>query len=392
MNDRRSKTKGTAESNQGAASSVGVERRKILVGMGGLAASVSIAPFVGTAAGAEEQTEQGAITLKTQGSFAVGGTVVTAPGTFDPFAGLISPPAGQTLHGDHAYVQYQIPPDARELPLVMWHGGGQFSKTWESTPDGRDGYQNIFVRRGFSTYIIDQPARGRAGKRTVGGTITAAAIEQSLFIIFRLGIWPNFFPSVQFSRDPAALDQYWRQVTPDTAPTGSDVTVAAVVALFNKIGSGILLTHSASGGPGWLTAMASDDVKAVISYEPVQFYFPEGEVPAPIVSPRGTNAGVPVPLATFMELTKKPIQIVYGDNIPRTAPSPYPGLDLWYGATNMANNFVEAINRHGGDAQVLHLPDVGIRGNTHFPFSDLNNVAVADELSKFLSAKQLDRR
>src|SRR6266403_3107991 len=87
MNDRSSKTKGTDESNQGAASSVGVERRKILVGMGGLAASVSIAPFVGTAAGAEEQSEQGAITLKTQGSFAVGGTVVTAPGTFDPFAG-----------------------------------------------------------------------------------------------------------------------------------------------------------------------------------------------------------------------------------------------------------------------------------------------------------------
>ena len=105
MNDRRSKTKGTDESNQGAASSVAVERRKVLVGMGGLAASVSIAPFVGTAAGAGEHTEQGAITLKTQGSFAVGGTVVTTPGTFDPFAGLISPPAGQTLHGDHAYVQ-----------------------------------------------------------------------------------------------------------------------------------------------------------------------------------------------------------------------------------------------------------------------------------------------
>lgn len=77
------------------------------------------------------------IVLQDQGSFAVGGTVVTNPGTFDPIALL---PDGQTIHGDHAYVQYQIPLRPRKLPLVMWHGGGQFSKTWESTPDGRDGF------------------------------------------------------------------------------------------------------------------------------------------------------------------------------------------------------------------------------------------------------------
>ena len=86
--------------------------------------------------------------LQTQGRFAFGGTVVTGDN-------------GDTFHGDHGYVQYQIPQDARQYPLVMWHGGGQFSKTWETTPDGRDGYQNIFLRRGFSTYIIDQPGRGR---------------------------------------------------------------------------------------------------------------------------------------------------------------------------------------------------------------------------------------
>src|SRR5207253_6713747 len=148
-------------------------------------------------------------TLKTQGSFAVGGTVVTTPGTFDPFAGLISPPAGQTLHGDHAYVQYQIPQNPRDLPLVMWHGGGQFSKTWESTPDGRDGYQNIFLRRGFSTYIIDEPRRGRAGRTTVGTTIPNAVPGESVtFNIFRLGVWdppnpPSFWPDTQFPASQA---------------------------------------------------------------------------------------------------------------------------------------------------------------------------------------------
>jgi hypothetical protein len=53
---------------------------------------------------------------------------------------------------------------------------------------------------------------------------------------------------------------------------------------------------------------------------------------------------------------------------------------------------VEAIRRHGGDAVNVMLPEIGIRGNTHFPMLDLNNVRIADLLSKFLSEKRLDRR
>jgi hypothetical protein len=48
---------------------------------------------------------------------------------------------------DHAYVFYQIPVNARKFPLVLWHGFGQFSKTWETTPDGREGFQNILLRQ-----------------------------------------------------------------------------------------------------------------------------------------------------------------------------------------------------------------------------------------------------
>jgi hypothetical protein len=51
-----------------------------------------------------------------------------------------------------------------------------------------------------------------------------------------------------------------------------------------------------------------------------------------------------------------------------------------------------AINRHGGHAEVVKLPDIGIRGNTHFIMSDLNNVQVADLLSEFLKKHGLDRR
>ncbi|KAA2762796.1 alpha/beta hydrolase, partial [Alistipes onderdonkii] len=38
----------------------------------------------------------------------------------------------------------------------------------------------------------------------------------------------------------------------------------------------------------------------------------------------------------------------------------------------------------------IHLPEIGLHGNTHFPFSDLNNVEVADHLSKWLYEKNLD--
>lgn len=57
----------------------------------------------------------------------------------------------------------------------------------------------------------------------------------------------------------------------------------------------------------------------------------------------------------------------------------------------MAKLWAEAVNRHGGDVKVVHLPEIGIKGNTHFPFSDLNNIVVADEMSKWLKEKGLDK-
>ncbi len=83
-----------------------------------------------------------ALSIEKQGSFAGGGTMITNPGTFDP---VKMTPDGQTFHGDHASVFYQIPPGARPLPLVLWHGFGQSSKTWQSTPDGCEGYIAIVI-------------------------------------------------------------------------------------------------------------------------------------------------------------------------------------------------------------------------------------------------------
>jgi hypothetical protein len=51
----------------------------------------------------------------------------------------------------------------------------------------------------------------------------------------------------------------------------------------------------------------------------------------------------------------------------------------------MAQEFVNAVNAEGGHAKVLHLPDIGIKGNTHFPFSDKNSAEVAKVVEKWLS-------
>ncbi len=337
----------------------------------------------------------GPLMIQEQGSFAAGGTVVTAPGTFDPIKqGAFNPagadPAGQTLHGDHAYVFYQVPVNARKLPLVFWHGHGQSAKTWETTPDGREGFQNIFLRRRFPVYLIDQPRRGRAARGTQPVNLLVTPDEQLWFGIFRLGIWPNLFPDVQFSHDPEALNQFFRQMVPNTGPFDMEVNSDAVSALFNRIGPGILVTHSQSGALGWRTAIKNRNIRAIVSYEPGgNFFFPEGEVPEPMTHAGGTLRAVGVPLSDFMLLTKIPIVVYYGGNIP-DQPSVNPGPDQWRVFLAMARLWRDAVNRHGGDVTLAYLPELGIRGNTHFPMSDLNNLQIADLLSQFLAKKGLD--
>ncbi|HEU5066567.1 MAG TPA: alpha/beta fold hydrolase [Sphingomicrobium sp.] len=334
------------------------------------------------------------LVIDKQGSFAAGGTVVTAPGTFDPIKhGAFNPAAqetaGQTLHGDHAYVFYQIPVGARSLPLVMWHGYGQSAKTWETTPDGREGFQNLFLRRNYSVYLVDQPRRGRAARSTQAGNIPAAPDEQLWFGIFRLGAWPEFYPGVQFPRDAASLDQFFRQMVPNVGPIDLEVNAPAMSALFDRIGPGILVTHSHSGGMGWRTAMKNKNVRAIVAFEPgSNFAFPEGEVPEPIKYTGGSIRGVPVSLDEFKALTRIPIIIYYGDFIP-SEPTANPGQDQWRANLAFARKWRDTVNRHGGDVTLIHLPEIGIRGNTHFPMSDLNNAEVAEHMAAFLEKKGL---
>jgi hypothetical protein len=115
--------------------------------------------------------------------------------------------------------------------------------------------------------------------------------------------------------------------------------------------------------------------------------FPEGD--APVLPALSDGSSGPVSSAEFDQLTRIPIQIVWGDHIP-TQPFPAAATDIWRLSAKASREFVGRINRRGGDASILDLPSIGIRGNTHFPFSDMNTLQIADLLSDFLHRKGLD--
>lgn len=313
-----------------------------------------------------------------QGSFTVGGTILTDS-------------LGHTYHGDHAYVFYQKPVHARKYPLVFAHGVGQFSKTWETTPDGREGFQNIFLRRSFSTYLVNQPRRGNAGRSTETITISPAFDEEEWFNRFRIGIYPDYFKGVQFCRNKETLNQFFRQMTPNIGSVDFEVYSDAYAALFDKIGPAIFVTHSQGGPVGWRTLLKTDNIKAIVDYEPGGgIPFPRGQVPeeGKILTLSKKTEGIEVSMSDFMKYTEIPIIVYYGDNLPET--NERPELYEWTRRLHLMRKWAALLNKHGGDVTVIHLPKIGLYGNTHFPFSDLNNVEVANHLSKWLHEKGLD--
>jgi hypothetical protein len=265
------------------------------------------------------------------------------------------------------------------------------SSCWDTTPDGREGFRTLFLRRGFPVYLLDQSRRGSAGKTTTAAPISTDPNEQWFFNQFRLGMWPDLYEGGQFSDDPAALEQFFRAMVPDTGPLDAEVIVGGASAAIDHIGPLVLVTHSHAGGFGWTATIRNNqNVRAVVSIEPGSgFVFPEGELPDAMPSSNGALEPVAIPLEEFEALTCVPIVVYYGDNIP-TEPTDIAGRDNWRTRVAMARLWVDAINRHGGDAAFVSLPERGIHGNTHFAFSDLNNHEIADLISAFLAEKGLD--
>lgn len=329
------------------------------------------------------------VNIVKQGAFAVGGSTVQRDGAYDnsKFVGWAQQDeTGQSYRGDHAFAHYQIPAHANKYPLIFVHGYGGSGVCWEMTPDGRDGFSTLMLRKKYPTYVMDLPGRGRAGRTTAQSTVKPVADEMFWFDIWRIGRWPDYNDDVQFSKDKEYLSQFFRELTPDLSDHKHDV--AAIDALADKIGASVLATHSAGGFPGWMTAIQNPNIKAVAAFEPGGFVFPAGEVPAPMPSLTGTLNGIEVPAADFKRLTEIPIVLYFGDYIPEQ-PSKNLGDENWRVRLAMARKFVETVNRHGGKAELVELPKLNIKGNTHFLMQDLNNDVIAKLFDEWMSANRL---
>ena len=194
---------------------------------------------------------------------------------------------------------------------------------------------------------------------------------------------PDWFEGVQFpTTDPEAWNQasrarYVEFDTVENAQLQSD----AAAKLMDRIGPSVALTNSAGGMRALLTALKTNNIAGIVMSENVGNLYPTGEGPG---VPATGFGPIEVPLEEFKKLTKIPMQVVWGDNVDKSA--------------NYTNNlklsrlFVDTVNKYGGKAQVLMLPEAGLTGNTHIPFADMNNVAVAELLSKFLAENGLDKR
>src|SRR5215510_8703650 len=164
------------------------------------------------------------LVIASQGSFFVGGESKTITPT--PGPAVIA--GGGEVTVNQMYVQYQTPPDAdRHVPVVMVHGCCLSSKTWETTPDGRMGWNEYFVRKGRAVYLADQSSRARSGfDATKISAVKAGAAppselpnilfatHQTAWSVFRFG--PKFgeaFPDGQFPIE--AVDELYKQMIPD---------------------------------------------------------------------------------------------------------------------------------------------------------------------------------
>ena len=325
--------------------------------------------------------DDGALVIKEQGIFSAGGTTITSNGTFDPEDQWEESGAGQTAHVDHANVLYQIPENETELPMVFLHGYGQSRMGWMTTPDGREGWSDMFLRKGHGVFLIDEPRCGEAGATSVSGDISTKTLDQRWYTQFRIGRWENgksvANEGTQFPNDDASVDQFFRQMTPDTGMTsdmGADFdneTVAKAVAatieeVYARTGKdSILVTHSQGGGPGWTVAEYTDHIAAIIAIEP-------GGAP-------GADSD---DFKTVLE-KKIPVTMYFGDYIDNGDPA-IQATGMWQAMRQACDDFEDAYNAQGGNCTVVDLPKEGITGNDHFMFQDLNNDVIADHVDNWI--------
>jgi pimeloyl-ACP methyl ester carboxylesterase len=320
------------------------------------------------------------LVIKKQGSFFINEETILS----DFPSGAGTPTAGH-ISANGMYVQYMIPDKKKfPYPVIMIHGSGHTGKTYEETPDGREGWQTYFPRKGWSSYVVDHAGRARSGFDPT--PTNQAKVEsnpalipsftkftnESAWTIFRIGATPfTPHPGTQFP--VSSFDQYSAQIVPNTETSyepncqsggaGCSRTIAAVAALLDKIGPAVVMVHSQSGGFGLAIAIARPKlVKAVVAVEPVSCAVTDADVQS--------------------VFTQVPLMTIFGDFLEGT---------FWPGVMATCVDTVARIRAAGGVADNFHLPDAGFTGNSHMLMLDKNNRKIADFIMNWVE-RNVDRR
>lgn len=316
-----------------------------------------------------EKIINGPIALARQGSFFVGGKDIES----NTLSTLPAYAQSGTITVDQMYVRYQIPLKEKKNSIVLIHGCCLTGKTWESTPDGRIGWDEYFVKRGFPTYVIDQSGRGRSAVNATAMNavkmakespeqlpVVFAASHESAWAIFRFGgEYPKVYDGMKFPI--AAQNGLWQQMVPDwlnSMPTPNP-TVPALSQLSKQLKKTILVSHSQSGiYPFQTAALSNEGISGMIAIEP---------------------AACPAADSDLTPFTKIPLMVLFGDYVdlsPRWAPR-----------LKACREFIQKTNQAGGRAELLVLPDVGIKGNSHMLMQDSNSIEIADILSSWIEQR-----
>ena len=385
------------------------------------AALLAMGPYSGTfaqAAGAQatrprtagEDTAQPAsegppLSIARQGYFFVGGRLF--------------PTNGDQAMAGQMFVQFQVPAGAtKPYPVVMVHGGGQTGTNFLGTPDGRPGWNDWFLRQGYAVYVVDQPARGRSAyyPAVQGGNAPSLArgTEQRFTAPERYNLWPQArlhtqWPGAGVQGDPV-FDQFFASQEPSITDNVlmDESNRDGLVALLERIGPAILLTHSRSGPFGWLVADARPElVKAILAVEPNGPPFFD----VPPSAPRPTFVrgwGIAYAPLHFDPPVSQPANLApsldAADDGPdlercwlpsgakRTLPDlqRMPILILVSEASYHARYdhcTVRFLVQNGVRPDFVRLGEIGIHGNGHMMMLEKNNEQIARELTAWLDQK-----
>lgn len=277
-------------------------------------------------------------------------------------------PNGQFETGQ-MYVQYvKLDRPKAKYPLLMWHGGGSTGNVWESKPDGKDGWQSIFLRYGHDVYLSDAVERGRAGWSQFPEIYAGAPFfrtKAELWTIARIGPrWSGnakTSPTFEGSQFPVeAFDQSFKGGVPRWN-VNFEATQKAYDQYVEKVCPCVLLIHSQAGSFAFPAALKRPDlIKAIVAIEP-------SEVPPATVDPAA--------------LAKTPFLFIWGDNLAKN--------DLWVRLRSNVKTWEDRLLATGAPVTVIDLPDQNIKGNTHAMMFDRNSERIAALIQEWMAKEGL---